>query len=407
MSALDQTILGAGRMEIREAVIVDTVRTPIGKRKGALSGWHPTDLLGFTLRGLLERTGVDPGTIDDVVGGCVTQSGEQGTNVTRNAWVAAGLPWHVPATTVDRQCGSSQQAMHFVAQGVMAGAYDVAIACGVESMTRAPMASNSRGGTGPFSPDFMRACDGQLKTQFEVSQILAEKWKITREDMDAFAVESHRRAGAVTDSGANRGELLPVPVKGEDGAFTGATLETDEGIRRGTTMEILAGLPSAANWDPNLAPDITAGNASQMSDGAAAMLIASADTAERLGLPVRARFRHFAVVAEDPVLVLSAPNPATRKLLTRSGMTIEDFDAIECNEAFAAIALMWAREFLPDMERYNPRGGAIAIGHPLGASGVRLMTTLLNQLEATGGRFGFQTMCEGGGQANATVIERV
>jgi acetyl-CoA acyltransferase len=297
--------------------------------------------------------------------------------------------------------------MHFVAQGVMAGAYDVAIACGVESMTRAPMASNSRGGTGPFSPDFMRACDGQLKTQFEVSQILAEKWKITREDMDAFAVESHRRAGAVTDSGANRGELLPVPVKGEDGAFTGATLETDEGIRRGTTMEILAALPSAANWDPNLAPDITAGNASQMSDGAAAMLIASADTAERLGLPVRARFRHFAVVAEDPVLVLSAPNPATRKLLARSGMTIEDFDAIECNEAFAAIALMWAREFLPDMERYNPRGGAIAIGHPLGASGVRLMTTLLNQLEATGGRFGFQTMCEGGGQANATVIERV
>jgi acetyl-CoA acetyltransferase family protein len=407
MSALDQTILGAGRMEIREAVIVDTVRTPIGKRKGALSGWHPTDLLGFTLRGLVERTGVDPGTIDDVVGGCVTQSGEQGTNVTRNAWVAAGLPWHVPATTVDRQCGSSQQAMHFVAQGVMAGAYDVAIACGVESMTRAPMASNSRGGTGPFSPDFMRACDGQLKTQFEVSQILAEKWKITREDMDAFAVESHRRAGAVTDSGANRGELLPVPVKGEDGAFTGATLETDEGIRRGTTMEILAALPSAANWDPNLAPDITAGNASQMSDGAAAMLIASADTAERLGLPVRARFRHFAVVAEDPVLVLSAPNPATRKLLARSGMTIEDFDAIECNEAFAAIALMWAREFLPDMERYNPRGGAIAIGHPLGASGVRLMTTLLNQLEATGGRFGFQTMCEGGGQANATVIERV
>jgi acetyl-CoA acetyltransferase family protein len=394
-------------MEIREAVIVDTVRTPIGKRKGALAGWHPTDLLGFTLNGLLARTGVDPGIIDDVVGGCVTQSGEQGTNVTRNAWVAAGLPWHVPATSVDRQCGSSQQAMHFVAQGVMAGAYDLAIACGVESMTRAPMASNSKGGTGPFSPDFLKACDGQLKTQFEVSQILAEKWKITREDMDAFAVESHRRAAAVTDSGANQGELLPVPIKDESGAFTGAVLEADEGIRRGTTMEILAGLPSAAGWDPALAPDITAGNASQMSDGAAAMLIASADTAARLGLPVRARFRHFAVVAEDPVLVLSAPNPATRKLLARSGMSIEDFDAIECNEAFAAIALMWAREFLPDMERYNPRGGAIAIGHPLGASGVRLMTTLLNQLEATGGRFGFQTMCEGGGQANATVIERL
>jgi acetyl-CoA acetyltransferase family protein len=394
-------------MEIREAVIVDTVRTPIGKRKGALAGWHPTDLLGFTLKGLLDRTGVDPGTIDDVVGGCVTQSGEQSTNVTRNAWVAAGLPWHVPSTSVDRQCGSSQQAMHFVAQGVMAGAYDLAIACGVESMTRAPMASNSRGGTGPFSADFMRACDGQLKTQFEVSQILAEKWKITREDMDAFAVESHRRAAAVTDSGANKGELLPVPLKDPDGALTGAVLDADEGIRRGTTMEVLAGLPSAAGWDPALAPDITAGNSSQMSDGAAAMLIAGAETAERLGLPVRARFRHFAVVAEDPVLVLSAPNPATRKLLARSGMSIEDFDAIECNEAFAAIALMWAREFLPDTERYNPRGGAIAIGHPLGASGVRIMTTLLNQLEATGGRFGFQTMCEGGGQANATVIERL
>jgi acetyl-CoA acetyltransferase family protein len=394
-------------MQIREAVIVDTVRTPIGKRKGALAGWHPTDLLAFALNGLVDRTGVDPGMIDDVVGGCVTQSGEQSTNVTRNAWVAAGLPWHVPGTTVDRQCGSSQQAMHFVAQGVMAGAYDLAVACGVESMTRAPMASNSKGGKGPFSADFLRVCQGQLKTQFEVSQILAEKWKITREDMDAFAVESHRRAAAVTDSGANQAELLPVPVKDEEGQFTGAVLETDEGIRRGTTMEVLAGLPTAASWDPSLAPDITAGNASQMSDGAAAMLIASRETAERLGLPVRARFLHFAVVAEDPILVLSAPNPATRKLLAKSGMSIEDFDAVECNEAFAAIALMWTREFLPAMERFNPRGGAIAIGHPLGASGVRLMTTLLNQLEATGGRYGFQTMCEGGGQANATVIERL
>jgi acetyl-CoA acyltransferase len=393
--------------EIRDAVIVDTVRTAIGKRKGALAGWHPTDLLGFTLRSLLERNDVDPATVDDVVGGCVTQSGEQGTNVTRNAWVAAGLPWHVPATTVDRQCGSSQQAMHFVAQGVMAGAYDLAIACGVESMTRAPMGSNSKGGTGPFSPDFLRACDNQLLTQFEVSQILAGKWGITRDDMDGLALQSHQRAAASTDSGHFAKEILPVPVKDDQGQLTDAVLGADEGIRRETTMEKLAALPSAAGWDPTLAPDITAGNASQMSDGASAMLIADAATAERLGLPVRARFVHFAVLADDPVLVLSAPNPVTRKLLDRSGMKIDDFDAIECNEAFAAIALMWAREFGPDPTKFNPRGGAIAIGHPLGASGVRIMTTLLNQLEATGGRYGFQTMCEGGGQANATVIERL
>jgi acetyl-CoA acyltransferase len=392
---------------MREAVIVDTVRTAIGKRKGALAGWHPTDLLGFTLRSLLERNDVDPAVVDDVVGGCVTQSGEQGTNVTRNAWVAAGLPWHVPATTVDRQCGSSQQAMHFVAQGVMAGAYDLAIACGVESMTRAPMASNSKGGTGPFSPSFLSACDNRLLTQFEVSQILAGKWGITREDMDELALQSHQRAAASTDSRHFSREILPVPVKDEHGEVTDNVLAVDEGIRRETTMEKLAALPSAAGWDPSLAPDITAGNASQMSDGASAMLIADAATAERLGLPVRARFVHFAVLADDPVLVLSAPNPVTRKLLDRSGMKIDEFDAIECNEAFAAIALMWAREFAPDPSKFNPRGGAIAIGHPLGASGVRLMTTLLNHLETTGGRYGFQTMCEGGGQANATVIERL
>jgi acetyl-CoA acyltransferase len=392
---------------VREAVIVDTTRTAIGKRKGALAGWHPTDLLGFTLRSLLERNDVDPATIDDVVGGCVTQSGEQGTNVTRNAWVAAGLPWHVPATSVDRQCGSSQQAVHFVAQGVMAGAYDLAIACGVESMTRAPMASNAKGGTGPFSPAFLDACDGKLLTQFEVSQILADKWGISRQEMDELALRSHQRAAASTDSGHFSKEILPVPIKDAEGRLTGDVLAADEGIRRETTMEKLAALPSAAGWDPSIAPGITAGNASQMSDGASGMLIADRATAERLGLPVRARFVHFAVLADDPVLVLSAPNPVTRKLLARSGMKIDDFDAIECNEAFAAIALMWTREFAPDPERFNPRGGAIAIGHPLGASGVRIMTTLLNQLEAAGGRYGFQTMCEGGGQANATVIERL
>jgi acetyl-CoA acyltransferase len=391
----------------REAVIVDTLRTAIGKRKGALSGWHPTDLLGHALRALVERNDVDPAAIDDVVGGCVTQSGEQGCNVTRNAWIAAGLPWHVPATSVDRQCGSSQQAAHFVAQGVIAGAYDLAIACGVESMTRAPMSSNARGGTGPFSPAFLEACNGVLGVQFWVAQVLADKFGVTREEMDAFAAESHRRAAASTDSGHFAREILPVPIRDESGNETGEVLDADEGIRRETSIDVLAGLAPAWESDDQPAPDITAGNSSQMSDGASAMLVAERATAERLGLPIRARFAHFAVLADDPVLVLSAPNPVTRRLLERSGMAIDDFDAIECNEAFAAIALMWAKEFEPDMERFNPRGGAIAIGHPLGASGVRLMTTLLHDLEATGGRFGFQTMCEGGGQANATVIDRL
>jgi acetyl-CoA acyltransferase len=394
-------------MEAREAVIVDTVRTAVGKRKGALATWHPSDLLGLTLRSLLERNDVDPGTIDDVVGGCVTQSGEQGCNVTRNAWVAAGLPWHVPATSVDRQCGSSQQAVHFVAQGVMAGAYDLAIACGVESMTRAPMSSNARGGVGPFSSAFMEHTNHTLGIQFWVAQVLADRFGVTRDEMDAFALESHRRAAAGVDSGFFDREVLPVPLMDEHGEPTGDVLRSDEAIRRGTSLEQLAGLPAVWESEEQPAPDITAGNSSPMSDGASAMLIAERATAERLGLPIRARFVHFAVLADDPVLVLSAPNPVTRKLLERTGMKIDEFDAIECNEAFAAIALMWAKEFRPDPAKYNPRGGAIAIGHPLGASGVRLMTTMLNHLETTGGRFGFQTMCEGGGQANATVIERL
>jgi acetyl-CoA acyltransferase len=394
---------------MREAVIVDTLRTPIGKRKGRLAGWHPADLLGFALTALVERTGVDAERVDDVVGGCVTQVGEQSTNVIRNAWVGAGLAQSVPATTVDRQCGSSQQAVHFAAQGVIAGAYDLVVACGVESMSRAPMASNAGGGVGPFSEQYLSVIDGRLMTQFEISQILADRWGITREEMDAFAAESHRRAEEATSSGAFGTEIVPVPVRDDEGRDTGELMVADQGIRPGTTVETLSALGSAATWDPSIAPDITAGNASQTSDGAAAMLIAERSVAEALGLPVRAVFRHFAVGGDDAVLVLSAPNPVTRKLLERSGMAVEQFDAIECNEAFAAIALMWAREFLPDgdLSRYNPRGGAIALGHPLGASGVRLMTTLLNQLEATGGRYGFQTMCEGGGMANATVIERV
>jgi acetyl-CoA acyltransferase len=389
----------------REAVIVEAVRTPIGKRNGSLSTYHPNDLLAHALNAVVERSGVDPGLVDDVIGGCVSQVGEQSTNTTRNGWVAAGLPQHVPATTVDRQCGSSQQAVHFAAQGVLAGGSDIAIACGVEVMSRVPLGSNARGGTGPFSQGFLKAVDNKLLTQFEVSQILADKFGITREDMDAFALESHRRAAEATDSGHFKTEIVPVPVKDEEGNLTDRVMDADEGIRREGSMERLGALPTA--WQEETAAAITAGNSSQISDGAAAMLIADRDTAERLGLPIRARFVHMTVGADDAVLVLSAPNPVTRKLLERSGMKIDEFDAIECNEAFAAIALMWASEFQPDMAKLNPRGGAIALGHPLGASGVRLMTTLLHHLEATGGRYGFQTMCEGGGQANATVIERL
>jgi acetyl-CoA acyltransferase len=392
---------------MREPVIVDVVRTTFGKSGGALSHWHPTDLLGFTLSSLLERTGVDPERIDDVIGGCVSQVGEQGTNLTRNAWVAAGLPQSVPATTVDRQCGSSQQAVHFGAAGVAAGHYDLVIACGAEVMSRVPLGSNARGGTGPFSPAFLEHIQGRLWMQFRVAQVLADRYGVSREDMDAYALESHRRAAENWDNGHFENEAIAVPIKAEDGSLTGEFLTSDEGIRRSSSLEKLASLPPAQQWEPDTAPDITAGNSSQTTDGAAAMLIAERAVAERLGLPIRARFAHFAVAADDAAIVLSAPVPATQKLLDRSGMKVGEFDAVECNEAFAAIALMWRTAFDYDPVRLNPRGGAIALGHPLGASGVRLMGTLLNHLEATNGRFGFQTMCEGGGQANATVIERL
>jgi acetyl-CoA acyltransferase len=394
-------------MPAREAVVVDVVRTAFGKRKGALAGWHPADLLGYTIRALVERAGVDAELIDDVVAGCVTQSGEQGCNVARNAVVGAGLPWTLSATTVDRQCGSSQQAMHFVAASVISGMYDIAIACGVESMSRSAMASNARGGIGPFSPAFMSEIDGRLWAQFRVAQALADEAGVGREEMDAYALESHRRAAQATLDGHFAREVLPVPIRDAHGNETGETLSTDEGIRYDASAEALAALAPAQSWEPETAKDITAGNSSQMTDGASAMLIADRSTAERLGLPVRARLIHFAVGAEDPVLVLSAPNRVTRKLLDRSGMKIEEFHAIECNEAFAAIVLRWAREFNPDPAVLNPRGGAIAIGHPLGASGVRMTATLLNHLDAIGGRYGLQTMCEGGGQANCTVIERL
>ena len=389
------------------AVIVDALRTPLGRRNGKLKDQHPVDLSARVLKAIVERNDLDPALVEDVIMGCVMQVGEQGINIARNAALAAGFPESTVGTTVDRQCGSSQQAAHFVAQGVIAGAYDIGIACGVESMTRAPMSSNARGGTGPFSQDFLANTNNTLGIQFWVAQVLADKWGITREEMDELALQSHARAAASTDDGFFAGEIVPVPIKDDDGKLTGETLSTDEGIRRGGTMEKLASLPPAWVSDDQPAPDITAGNSSQMTDGASAMLIAERSVAERLGLPIRARFVHFAVAAEDPVLVLSAPVPVTYKLMERSGMTPADWDAVECNEAFAAIALMWQKEFDYPMAQFNPRGGAIALGHPLGASGVALMTRLLRHLEATGGRDGFQTMCEGGGQANATVIERL
>ena len=341
---------------MREPVIVDVVRTAFGKRGGALSNWHPADLLAFALTTLLERTGVDPERVDDVIAGCVSQVGEQSTNIARNGWVAAGLPQGVPATTVDRQCGSSQQAVHFGAAGVTAGHYDLVIACGVEVMSRVPLASNARGGTGPFPPSFMDAVDGRLWTQFRVSQVLADQYGITREEMDAYALASHRRAAESWDNGHFQREAVAVPIKAEDGSLTGELLRADEGIRRTTTAEALAALPPAQHWEPDTAPDITAGNSSQTTDGAAAMLIAERSVAEALGLPVRARFAHFAVTADDAAIVLSAPVPVTHKLLERSGMKIDEFDAVECNEAFAAIALDVAEGVLLRPGALQPAG---------------------------------------------------
>src|SRR6516164_6240793 len=308
-----------------EPVIVDVVRTAFGKRGGALAHWHPADLLGFALTALVERTGVDREGIDDAVAGCVSQVGEQSTNIARNGWVSAGFPQSVPATTVDRQCGSSQQAVHFGAAGVAAGHYDLVIACGVEAMSRVPLASNARGGTGPFPPSFLEEVDGRLWTQFRVSQVLAERYGITREEMDAYSLESHRRAAESWDNGHFAREAIPVPIRADDGSPTGALLESDEGIRRSSSLEALGALPPAQSWEPDTALDITAGNSSQTTDGAAAMLIADRAVAESLGLPIRARFAHFAVTAEDAAIVLSAPVPVTHKLLERSGMKVDEF----------------------------------------------------------------------------------
>jgi len=386
---------------MREAVIVDAVRTPMGRRNGRLKDWHPVDLLAETLKALVERNGIDAGTIDDVVIGCVMQVGEQGLNVARNAILAAGFPEQVPGTTVDRQCGSSQQAIHFAAQGVMSGAYDIVIAGGIEAMTRVPMGSSAKGPGAPFGPKMVDRYDNKLVHQGISADLIAQKWEISRAEMDAYSLESHRRAALATAEGRFKTQIIPIAVQNEDG--TTSMLDYDEGIRPDTSLEKLATLKPSFKPDGN----ITAGNSSQITDGAAAVLIMDRETAERLGLKPRARFISFALAGDDPIFMLTAPVPATRKVLTKARLTIDQMDRVEINEAFASVVLCWKRELNADLSKVNVNGGAIALGHPLGASGARITTFLLNELERIGGRYGLQTICEGGGMANAMIIERL
>jgi acetyl-CoA acyltransferase len=385
------------------AVIVDVIRTPLGRRNGRLKDWHPVDLAAETLRALIDRTGIDPATVDDVVMGCVMQVGEQAANVARNAVLAAGWPESVPGTTIDRQCGSSQQAAHFAAQGVIAGAYDIVVAAGVEVMTRVPMgASMVDGKFGfPFGPKVgaRYASSGGLVPQGISAELIADKWDLSRDELDAFGVRSQQYAARATAEGRFQSEILP--VMGTDGEL----MSVDEGLRE-TTAESLAKLKPVFRTEEE-GGRVTAGNSSQITDGAAALLIMSEEKAAELGLTPRARFVNFSLAGSDPRIMLTAPIPATEKVLARAGMSIDDIDLVEINEAFASVVLAWEKELHPDMTRVNVNGGAIALGHPLGASGARLMTTLLNELERTGGRYGLQTMCEGGGMANATIIERL
>jgi len=388
---------------VTTAVIVDAIRTPLGKRNGKLQNWHPVDLAAETLKALISRTGIDPAVIDDVIMGCVMQVGEQGVNIGRNAVLAAGWPDSIPGTTIDRQCGSSQQAAHFAAQGVIAGAYDVVVAAGVEVMSRVPMGSSmAEGKFGfPFGPAVAARyeSEGGLVGQGISAELIADKWGISRDDMDAFGVRSQEYAARATREGRFQAEILP--VLGADGTM----MTADEGLRD-TTRESLGKLK------PSFRPEeeggrVTAGNSSQITDGSSAILIMSEEKAKALGLTPRARFVDFSLAGADPRFMLTAPIPATQKVLQRAGMNIDQMDLVEINEAFASVVLAWEKEIHPDMNKVNVNGGAIALGHPLGCSGARLMTTLLNELERTGGRYGLQTMCEGGGMANATIIERL
>ena len=392
------------------AVIVDAIRTAGGKRNGRLSGWHPSDLAGQVLKSLAERNDLDPALIEDVIMGCVMQVGSQGLNIGRNAVLAAGFPESVPATTVDRQCGSSQQSAHFAAQGVIAGAYDVVIAAGVEVMSTTPMGASITPGSIPFGPGVIAryADQGGLVPQGISAELIADKWGLSREDLDAYGAQSQQRALLATEEGRFDNEIVPVDARLWDKdknevVELGEQHTKDEGIRPGTTAESLAGLKPAFKPDGK----VTAGNSSQISDGAAAVLIMSEERANQLGLTPRARFHTFALAGVDPVTMLTGPIPATTKAFERSGLTMADMDVIEINEAFASVVLAWEKEHHPDMSKVNVNGGAIALGHPLGCSGAKLMATMLNELERSGGRYGLQTMCEGGGLANATIIERL
>ena len=380
-----------------EAYIIDTVRTPVGRRGGSLSQVHPADLGAASLNELMRRTGIDPGAVEDVVFGCLDTIGPQAGDIARTCWLAAGIPMHVPGPTVDRQCGSSQQAVHFAAQGVMSGTQDLVVAGGVQNMSQIPISSamtvaEPLGFTDPFSgsPGWVARFGTQEVSQFRSADMIAEKWDISRDDMEAFAVESHERAIRARAEGRFENEIFE---------FNG--LSHDEGPREPNWEKIRSLQPLTEGGR------VTAAVASQISDASAAMLIASEAAVKAHGLKPRARIHHLSVLADDPIFMLTAPIPATAHALKKAGMTLDDIDLIEINEAFAPVVLAWQKETGADLSKVNVNGGAIALGHPLGATGVRLMTTLLNELERTGGRYGLQTMCEGGGQANVTIIERL
>lgn len=381
-----------------EAYIVDAARTPVGRRGGALAEVHPADLAAHMITALIERNDLDPGRVNDVVLGCIDAVGPQSADIARTAWLAAGYPEDIPGVTVDRQCGSSQQAVHFAAQGVLSGTQDVVLAGGVQNMSMVPLgysmgAAEPLGQADPFSGSegWRRRYGDQEVSQFRGAELIAEKWGITREDMEVFGLESHQRAVRAQEEGRFDREIVPF-----------ADLSHDEGPRRGTSLEKMAGLPPLVEGGR-----LTAAVSSQISDAAAGMLIASEQAVEEHGLTPRARIHHLSVRGSDPIYMLTAPIPATAHALERTGMVIDDIDLFEVNEAFASVVLAWQKETGADLERVNVNGGAIALGHPIGATGARLMTTLLHELERTGGRWGLQTMCEGGGQANATIIERL
>ena len=380
---------------MRDAVIVEAVRTPVGKRNGGLSGVHPVSLSAHVLKALAGRSGIDPAVVDDVIWGCVGQVGEQTFDIGRNAVLAAGWPETVTGVTVDRQCGSSQQSVHFAAAGLIAGQYDVVVAGGVESMSRVPMGASIQGAN-PFGPEFFERYEGVIPNQGVGAEMVAERWGLSRTQVDEYSVASHEKAAAAQDAGRFEGQIVPVTND------QGELISADEGIRRGTTVDVLAGLKTVFKPDGGV---ITAGNSSQISDGSAALLMTTSEKARELGLTPIARVHTAVLAGADPIIMLTAPIPATRKALARSGLSLDEIGAFEVNEAFAPVPLAWLAELGADAKGLNPNGGAIALGHPLGGSGARLMTTLVHHMRDNGIRYGLQAMCEGGGQANATILE--